>query len=675
MWSICLLFLLLGALTNTAGAISPCYDSLLKEYCVVGSTPFLTLNCTGYGMMNPYVSVEVSLGMGYLASAKYLNEYGEYEVCTRFSDVAQHCIIRDSATTLGYGMCVPRGCEPDEVHAFFQAATAPTVTLQTDTVSCGENKESNSDSLYLVGASFFVVAASGCVLATLYDFTYPSATSAFVQWSIPRNLSRLQSVRFPAKRFAVLNGIRVLSTTWVILVHSYNYAFTIGYSNVIDVLPPGGVSSQMWFQPVLSGLLSVDSFFFSGGFLCSMSLMKRLENNAPLAFSRYAMHRIVRVCLPFFAVFFFFVSIFSHLASGPFWFLAIEEVEKCDSDWIYNVLFINNWFTGKASGTECFDHAWYLANDLQFYLVSPLFVILYVRRSRTAAYAAVLATLAVSYAVTGYTMVHYDLSPSVFMLPDTEYANMIYKKPYIRIQTWLLGILTHFIVLDLDAYLQCRRRKEALSSGPVGGDKDVAGGLAWLPNGQSIVCGMYVFSFALMGTAAFGTYGLYQDVDPEWSQARSMFFEMFWSTCWTVGLAMFCVLCFYEHGSFLGEFLGAPMWMPFTRLSYCIYLIHPLVIFAVYFSLRTQLSYTDWSFLERYAGIVLMSVIVAVPFHLIFDSPSGTVEKVFWKYVDQLTKSDESEGRVSKLEEIPYSRLGTSEARGHTETPGSHERA
>lgn len=64
--------------------------------------------------------------------------------------------------------------------------------------------------------------------------------------------------------------------------------------------------------------------------------------------------------------------LFRYFGDGPLW--PYEGVEPNDcSAWWTNLLYVNNFF---QMDNKCVGHAWYLANDMQFYVVVPIFLVL-----------------------------------------------------------------------------------------------------------------------------------------------------------------------------------------------------------------------------------------------------------------------------------------------------------
>ena len=55
-----------------------------------------------------------------------------------------------------------------------------------------------------------------------------------------------------------------------------------------------------------------------------------------------------------------------------------EVVEDgCPTGWWTNLLYINNFYTGPQENPSqrCLGFTWYLANDMQFYILSPIVLI------------------------------------------------------------------------------------------------------------------------------------------------------------------------------------------------------------------------------------------------------------------------------------------------------------
>lgn len=78
-----------------------------------------------------------------------------------------------------------------------------------------------------------------------------------------------------AENIGCLHGIRVISTMWVVLGHTWLNVF----SNVHNMNAAMEDAKAWWFQAVNSSTISVDTFFLMSGLLVSYLLLKELERN------------------------------------------------------------------------------------------------------------------------------------------------------------------------------------------------------------------------------------------------------------------------------------------------------------------------------------------------------------------------------------------------------------
>ena len=191
-----------------------------------------------------------------------------------------------------------------------------------------------------------------------------------------------------------LNGIRVLSMTWVILCHSYLFSLSVT-NNLVDLLQD--VKDFFAFSVVINGSFSVDSFFVLSALLLSYSFLsptsrsqddddsddesrprggpiRRLFSTTLHLFSLY-FYRLLRI-LPVYLIVLLIDSSVAHLtSSGPFWDYGDQVTSEhtlCRDSWWYNILFINNFLPLKK---QCMAWTWYLANDMQFFIVAPFLLL------------------------------------------------------------------------------------------------------------------------------------------------------------------------------------------------------------------------------------------------------------------------------------------------------------
>lgn len=83
--------------------------------------------------------------------------------------------------------------------------------------------------------------------------------------------------------------------------------------------------------------------------------------------------------------------------------------------------------------------------------------------------------------------------------------------------------------------------------------------------------GWFCSSFVLLWLI----YGLYKVELGPFSAAA---FSSLSHTAWAMGLAWIVVACSSGHGGYVNKILSAPVIYPFSRVTYCAYLVHPIAI-------------------------------------------------------------------------------------------------
>lgn len=180
------------------------------------------------------------------------------------------------------------------------------------------------------------------------------------------------------KELEILNGVRVISITFVILCHSFFYSIRGPLSNPFVLFE---WFDRWTFYIMMTCPYTVDVFFWLSGFLgCYLMLeliKKRNGRNQP--YWMIILHRFLRIAPLYFATILFFWQIMAMAGSGPIFFMYKDDFsDACTKYWWSHVLFINNFYP-FGNDEQCLGWTWYLPNDMQFFLLLPLFVYLLYR--------------------------------------------------------------------------------------------------------------------------------------------------------------------------------------------------------------------------------------------------------------------------------------------------------
>ena len=128
-------------------------------------------------------------------------------------------------------------------------------------------------------------------------------------------------------QLSCLNGIRVISTFWIVGYHTYQYVVSqlpkdelssanaiVSQLSIIEILIPK-IKSQIvqspkkwWMQPLTNGFLPNETFFLMSGLLVTRSLFRKLDRNNCFNPLTFYLHRYIRLT-PMYAAIFGFIAI------------------------------------------------------------------------------------------------------------------------------------------------------------------------------------------------------------------------------------------------------------------------------------------------------------------------------------------------------------------------------
>jgi len=199
------------------------------------------------------------------------------------------------------------------------------------------------------------------------------------------------------------------------------------------------IQNSQSFEAILQGLFSVDSFFFLSGLLVSyifITKKDKIKNFGFLFWIKFVVHRFLRILPPYLALVVLVEPLSYYACLGP---LCPPQNFNCADYWWRNLLNINNFF---QEGSMCAGWTWYLANDFQFFLISPIFLTLMATIPALAA-TLLCSTLAASWMATVYVTDH---PGGVF---GSSTFDIYYDKPWCRAGPYLIGLATGWLIAGL----------------------------------------------------------------------------------------------------------------------------------------------------------------------------------------------------------------------------------
>ncbi|KAK6182375.1 hypothetical protein SNE40_010080 [Patella caerulea] len=427
-------------------------------------------------------------------------------------------------------------------------------------------------------------------------------------FSIYRNGKRILDCSAPSGTLTCLHGIRVLSMCWVILSH------------FLELL--GGVAENkkeyvsrmqtFGFQFIINGTLSVDTFFVLSGLLVAYLFLRDCSRMGGKVSGKqmglYYFHRYWRLTPLYAFVLLFYAHLAKYLIDGPMVpGSADEDAQNCKDNWWTNLLYINNLYKSERNAM-CMRWSWYLANDMQFYIIGPLALIPLALGHRVVGFVVLAVLLAIQYITTGYTAwdIHFK---GIFqrtgsgMSFNADYFNIVYVKPYTRVGVYAIGLAL--------GYLIHKKKGKKLSK-------------------------LFVFSGSVVAAAlgllaTYITYDCYRKNGHAWSEDTFIAQETLYRPAFALALSWMILLCVNGYGGFVNTILSWNAWIPLSRLTYAAYLVHLIIVTSEIGSIRS-LPYADMYYIiNGYIGVVAVTYAVSFIASVIYEAPCLGLEKIFIK--------------------------------------------
>jgi len=430
----------------------------------------------------------------------------------------------------------------------------------------------------------------------------------FLCFSLIQNTNRIMDTQVPRGAITSVNGMRVLSMFWVILGHTHLQFSQTCFANAAIGIP--AAKQKFPFQVVNNASLAVDCFFFLSGLLVAYVSFRHMEKKrGQLPLFKYYFHRFWRLTPTYMFVLLFYMKLRGFLGEGPMWF-TWQSTTLCDKYWWTNLLYINNFYP-KDWNDMCMQWGWYLANDMQFYVIAPIILFTAYRFRLRGLIASVGSLMSASFITTAVIYYYYNHAPgkpagSGSIHDDT--SSMSYDKPYCRIAPYLVGMTLGFLLLYT--------RDWKMSKVP-----------SYLFN----VAG-WIVAIALALSTLYGPFKTVRKNNQQpFTRVEDTMYGTFARFSLSLALAWVIFACHRGLGGLVDKILSARFWMPLSRLTYCAYLVHLIALGALVRSYKTANTYDDVHMAFIYGGVVVISYAAAFIVSVCVEFPVMQLEKLLFK--------------------------------------------
>ncbi|SPP88232.1 nose resistant to fluoxetine protein 6 [Drosophila guanche] len=462
--------------------------------------------------------------------------------------------------------------------------------------TCKTADRESYDGLTIFTIVLLSVFGTAVGLATLYDYflcedqeKLPAILRIFSARYHSRGLFRVSNNSNP-NVVHCLHGLRGMSLIWVCFGHNYLVSISMPNINLLDVYK---WAKSPFMMVINEGVFAVDTFFFISGMLVSMVALRSIEKakgklNIPLMY----LHRYLRLTPVVAVSILVYLKVLPLLGDGPlFGKWNFDNYDSCNENWYWTLLYVQNY----AADRICLAQTWYLAIDMQLYIIAPLLLIIVFKwGTKGAAFVLLLTLLLAAYLFS--IMVIKDLS--IISGGDMGLS----QKTHNRTSGWLVGFLFGY-------YLHTIRGKSIKLSRP-------SVWIGWL------IC------LALLFTCIFAMY----PYGPAKSKSISILSEAFYVSlsriAWPLGLSWVVFACMQGYGGLANSFLSSPLWQPLSKLSYCIYMYHLLIQNLNAGRTRVNTYFSDYDLMLRFWQDFGFSLILAYIMYILIEAPFGGLESL-----------------------------------------------
>ncbi|XP_077861749.1 nose resistant to fluoxetine protein 6-like [Saccoglossus kowalevskii] len=561
---------------------------------------------------------------------------GEY--CLLFLPLA------GGASTLQYGLCLPDSCEDNDVLELVNRGlvTLAIPGLQVIDVHCTQDYELTTGAIITIVIStllclFIVVGTSldfyiyykykkkeeiqkdefhvgnGAVTTGLHglDETSPLIKSPsyspgvfariILSFSVHENASKILDTTHASGTLACIHGIRVLSMWWVIQGHVYVFTplFT---DNLLEML---NYLRTFSFQAILNGTVSVDTFFLLSGLLVTYLTLKELESGRQINWIIFYVHRYWRLTPLYGFVLLVWMYLFLYVGRGPLQWTMELYVQSCYDWWWTNLLYINNLvpFPGNEN-SMCMAWTWYLANDMQFYVISPIIIVL-LHKKWYFGMTAIVTFLCGCFAATAALTVEYGIPVNMLQSPYKNVTDptagfaQTYTKPYTRIAPYLVGMVVGYLLVKTKGKIK-------------------------IPTVVNLIC--WVAAWAVAIAVVYGLHGTYNG--KTLSLPVNVFYATVFRFAWAVAVGWLIFACITGHGGPINAFLSWKAWIPLSRLTYSTYLIHLIVQYTYLYAGDRLVHISHLNMTYSFIASMALSYSLAFVFSIMAEAPMMRLEKI-----------------------------------------------
>ncbi|KAK2584116.1 hypothetical protein KPH14_006557 [Odynerus spinipes] len=403
----------------------------------------------------------------------------------------------------------------------------------------------------------------------------------------------------PAARDSLtcLHGLRVFSLGWVVMVHTYLQVFAIAENKTLRTV----TERNFMFQTISNATFSVDTFFFISGLLVTILFYRSLGSlkidkgnffkTSTSKFVVMILYRFVRLTPAYLFVLGMNEISIEQIQARTVFTPEIANRLNCEKFWWRNALYLNSLYPRKEM---CMLWSWYMANDTQFYVLGILLLLLSIKYKKMVI--SLVIFIIVSSWFTTFSVAYANDYVARIQEPFALFDEL-YDKPWLRAGPYFIGTLTGYLLFKTNCKLELPLFVK------------LAG---WLLSGLimfSVVYGLYPANLTVLLSSIYAGLG---------------------HTAWSLAVAFIVIQCCTGSARVIDSILSLRLMYPLSRLTYCAYLVHPVIMMITAMQMDGPLHLHNGLVLIVYFGNLVASYLASFCISIAFESPVDIHGLIDW---------------------------------------------
>ncbi|KAH8312733.1 hypothetical protein KR044_012560, partial [Drosophila immigrans] len=602
----------------------------LRSRCDSRHFPKIQFNILAITVIDSWGSIPSGMLYGNLI------DMGNYDECIKLNQAisdnhnikGKYCFAKIALrVNIKIAVCFPSTCSAALMDTFMQqiANKLLNVNITKNIVSeetCKTADREPFDGVTILIIVILSVLAAAMILATLCDYflcqnqsKLPTVVKAFSARANSRALFHLVEPKSNPNVIDCVHGMRCMSLIWVIFGHQYLISLGSPKTNYVSL---SSWARTFFANFIMHGFFSVDTFFFLSGLLLVMIALRSLEKtkgkmNIPMMY----LHRYLRLTPVFAVAIPMYMKLLPLMSEGPVTdSVNFGDFDDCKRTWYLSLLYVQNY----ATHNMCLDHSWYLAVDMQLYILSPIFLIALYKWGKKAAAGIFVFMLLLSACLFSTMMTNQFPMYLEKGGMSSDAMKKLYHATHTHAAPWLIGLLCgYFLHLN-------RNRTFKLN--------------------HIVIWVGWIVSLALLFTSLFALYPAAQSGAAALTMLEQAFYYTLTRIAWPLALCWVVFACMKGYGGMADSFLSSPMWQPLSKLSYSAYIFHVYIQLVNDKRVRSTVYLSNYDMMLSFWGTFGFTVLMAYVMYIILEAPFGVL-------VNSLIPKSKAKPKPAIVKELP----------------------